>query len=52
MDCGDSCHILLSKNAADFLYQLGGCEERLHDLGEAEVKPGVKSAGTTLTTKP
>jgi hypothetical protein len=42
MDCGDAGHILLSKNAADLLYQLGGWEDRLHDLGEAEVKHGVK----------
>jgi class 3 adenylate cyclase len=42
MDCGDAGHILISKGAADLLYQLGGWDERLHDLGEAEVKHGVK----------
>src|ERR1700687_109053 len=42
MDCGDAGHILLSKSAADLLYQLGDWEERIHDLGEAEVKHGVK----------
>jgi class 3 adenylate cyclase len=42
MDCGDAGHILLSKSTADLLYQLGGWEDQLHDLGEAEVKHGVK----------
>lgn len=42
MDCGDAGHILVSKSTADFLYQLGGWDEQLHDLGEAEVKHGVK----------
>jgi class 3 adenylate cyclase len=42
MDCGDGGHILLSKSTADLLYQLGGWEDQLHDLGEAEVKHEVK----------
>jgi hypothetical protein len=42
MDCGDSGHILLSKRTADVLSELGGWDEQLHDLGEAEVKHGVK----------
>jgi class 3 adenylate cyclase len=42
MDCGDAGHILVSKSTADLLHQLGGWDEQLHDLGEAEVKHGVK----------
>ena len=42
MDCGDAGHILLSKAVADTLQQLGGWEEKLQDLGEVEVKHGVK----------
>jgi class 3 adenylate cyclase len=42
MDCGDTGHILVSKSTADFLYQLGGWDDQLHDLGEAEVKHGMK----------
>jgi serine/threonine protein kinase/TolB-like protein/Tfp pilus assembly protein PilF len=40
MDCGDAGHILLSKEMRDVLCELGDWEERLHDLGEAEVKHG------------
>lgn len=42
MDCGDAGHILLSKTVADVLLQLGNWTDLLHDLGEAEVKHGVK----------
>jgi hypothetical protein len=42
MDCGDAGHILLSKAVADTLQQLGGWEEKVQDLGEVEVKHGVK----------
>lgn len=42
MDCGDTGHILLSKAVADNLQQLGGWEGKLQDLGEVEVKHGVK----------
>ena len=52
MDCGDSGHILLSKRTADVLSELGGWDEQLHDLGEAEVKHGVKTTYTTSITKP
>lgn len=41
MDCGDAGHILISKEMAELLGELGDWEERLHDLGEAEVKHGV-----------
>lgn len=42
MDCGDAGHILLSKTVVDVLGQLSRWEGSLHDLGEAEVKHGVR----------
>ncbi|MGH9538306.1 MAG: tetratricopeptide repeat protein, partial [Terriglobales bacterium] len=42
MDCGDAGHILTSKSVADVLGQLSSWKDRLHDLGEAEVKHGVR----------
>ena len=42
MDCGDAGHILLSKTMADVLAQLSSWTEHLRDLGEAEVKHGVR----------
>ena len=42
MDCGDGGHILVSKAAADVLEQTSIWAARLHDLGEAEVKHGVR----------
>jgi hypothetical protein len=42
MDCGDAGHILVSKAVADTLGQLSDYSEHLRDLGEAEVKHGVK----------
>ena len=42
MDCGDAGHILVSRNVADVLSQLSTWGSLLHDLGEAEVKHGVK----------
>jgi class 3 adenylate cyclase len=42
MDCGDAGHILLSKRIADDLSQLSDWAGTLHDLGEVEVKHGVK----------
>jgi len=42
MDCGDAGHILVSKSVADVLGQVGAWRDMLHDLGEAEVKHGVK----------
>ena len=42
MDCGDAGHILLSGVVADVLIQLGGWADYLHDLGESEIKHGVK----------
>src|SRR2546423_3418314 len=42
MDCGDAGHILLSKAVADVLNQVGGWVDNLHDLGEIEVKHGLR----------
>ena len=42
MDCGDAGHILASKAMADVLRELSSWSEHLHDLGEAEVKHGVR----------
>jgi eukaryotic-like serine/threonine-protein kinase len=42
MDCGDAGHILVSKSVADVLGQVTSWANSLHDLGEAEVKHGVR----------
>jgi TolB-like protein/Flp pilus assembly protein TadD/class 3 adenylate cyclase len=42
MDCGDAGHILLSKRIADDLAQYARWRPQLHELGEIEVKHGVK----------
>jgi serine/threonine protein kinase/tetratricopeptide (TPR) repeat protein len=42
MDCGDAGHILISKTVADVLDQVSKWKTALHDLGEAEVKHGVR----------
>jgi TolB-like protein len=42
MDCGDAGHILLSKRVAEDLEQYGHWRSQLHDLGECEVKHGVR----------
>lgn len=42
MDCGDAGHILVSKRVADDLIELARWAPCLHDLGEAEVKHGVR----------
>jgi TolB-like protein/class 3 adenylate cyclase/Tfp pilus assembly protein PilF len=42
MDCGDAGHILLSKHVAEDLEQYGHWKPLLHDLGECEVKHGVR----------
>ena len=42
MDCSDGGHILVSKAAADVLRQVGSWNESLHDLGEVEVKHGLR----------
>ncbi|MGH8092440.1 MAG: adenylate/guanylate cyclase domain-containing protein [Chthoniobacterales bacterium] len=42
MDCGDAAHILLSRRVADDLAQYRQWQPDLHDLGECEVKHGVR----------
>jgi TolB-like protein/Flp pilus assembly protein TadD len=42
MDCGDAGHILLSRHVVEDLAQYRQWSQRLHDLGECEVKHGVK----------
>jgi TolB-like protein/Tfp pilus assembly protein PilF len=42
MDCGDARHILLSKHAAEDLAPHPRWNRYLHDLGECEVKHGVR----------
>ncbi len=42
MDCGDAGHILLSARAADDLAQYAEWRTQLHDLGDVEVKHGVR----------
>ena len=42
MDCGDAGHILISKTVADVLEQVSKWNTAMHDLGEAEVKHGVR----------
>ncbi len=51
MDCGDAGHILVSKMVADTLGQLSNWEGHFHDLGEAEVKHGVKVQIVNLYTE-
>src|SRR5436190_17443561 len=50
MDCGDAGHILLSKRVADDLDQYREWREDLHDLGECEVKHGVRVHVVNLYT--
>jgi len=42
MDCGDAGHILLSKHTAEDLEHYAHWKPWLHDLGEVEVKHGVR----------
>src|SRR5437764_3436318 len=50
MDIGDARHILLSKRAAEDLIQYRQWQAHLHDLGEFEVKHGVKISVVNLYT--
>src|SRR6266704_1422138 len=50
MDCGDSGHSLLSKHVADDLEQYPQWRSHLHDLGECEVKHGVRMSVVNLYT--
>src|SRR5213595_1595782 len=49
MDCGDAGHILLSKRVADDLEQYPRWRAYLHDLGECEVKHGVRVGVVNLS---
>src|SRR5262245_7499110 len=51
MDCGDCGHILLSKRVAEDLEQYGDWKPHLHDLGEIEVKHGVRVQVVNLYTR-
>jgi len=42
MDCGDAGHILLSARAADDLAEHAEWNAQLHELGEVEVKHGIR----------
>ena len=51
MDCCDAGHILLSKRVAEDLAQYGHWQPHLHDLGECEVKHGVRISVVNLYTE-
>src|SRR6266478_3432922 len=51
MDCGDAGHILVSKRVADDLAQDSLWQPHLHELGEIEVKHGVKLGVVNLYTE-
>jgi tetratricopeptide (TPR) repeat protein/class 3 adenylate cyclase len=50
MDCGDAGHILVSQRVADDLVHYRQWSARLHDLGECEVKHGVRVHVVNLYT--
>src|SRR5436305_2621761 len=51
MDCGDAGHILLSKHVAEDLEEYPHWEPHLHELGECEVKHGVRVSVVNLYTE-
>ena len=51
MDCGDPGHVLVSKHMAEDLEQYGHWKRNLHDLGECEVKHGVRVSVVNLYTE-
>src|SRR5881227_85819 len=51
MDCGDAGHVLVSKHMAEDLEQYGQWKRHLHDLGECEMKHGVRVAVVNLYTE-
>src|SRR5438046_74964 len=51
MDCGDPGHVLISKHMAEDLEQYGHWKRHLHDLGECEVKHGVRVSVANLYTE-
>src|SRR5437588_2842616 len=50
MNCGDAGHILLSKRVADDLIQYTRWRSQLHELGDVEVKHGVRVSVVNLYT--
>jgi TolB-like protein len=50
MDCGDAGHILLSRHVAEDLEQYRQWQPYLHELGECEVKHGVRMSAVNLYT--
>jgi TolB-like protein/Tfp pilus assembly protein PilF len=52
MDCGDAGHILLSQHVADDLVQYRQWAPRLRDLGECEVKHGMRLHLVNLYAEP
>jgi class 3 adenylate cyclase len=52
MDCGDAGHILLSQHVADDLVQYRQWAPRLRDLGDCEVKHGVRLHLVNLFAEP
>src|SRR5512132_880438 len=51
MDCGDAGHILLSKHVAEDLEEYPHWQPHLHELGECEVKHGVRLSLVSLYTE-
>jgi TolB-like protein/class 3 adenylate cyclase/Tfp pilus assembly protein PilF len=51
MDCGDAGHVLISKHMAEDIEQFGHWRRHLHDLGECEVKHGVRVSVVNLYTE-
>jgi TolB-like protein/class 3 adenylate cyclase/Flp pilus assembly protein TadD len=51
MDCGDAGHILLSKHVAEDLEEYPHWQPHLHELGECEVKHGVRLSLVNLCTE-
>src|SRR5437773_109464 len=51
MDCGDGGHILLSKHVAEDREQYPHWQPYLHELGECEVKHGVRVSVVNLYTE-
>ena len=51
MDCGDTGHILISKHLAEDVERYGDWKRHLHDLGECEVKHGVRVSVVNLYTE-
>src|SRR5512132_1683234 len=50
MDCGDAGHILLSKHVAEDLAEYPHWQPHLHELGECEVKHGIRVSVVNLYT--